>query len=29
MEAEIAEIDTAYMLKNVLTTRQTGPPIIP
>ncbi|CAJ2631689.1 unnamed protein product [Trifolium pratense] len=29
MEAEIAEVGTAYVLKNVLTTRQTGPPILP
>jgi pimeloyl-ACP methyl ester carboxylesterase len=29
MEAEIAEVGTAYVLKNILTTRQTGPPILP
>ncbi|KAK2419062.1 epoxide hydrolase A [Trifolium repens] len=29
MEAEVAEVGTAYVLKNVLTTRQTGPPILP
>ncbi|KAI5424440.1 uncharacterized protein LOC127132407 [Lathyrus oleraceus] len=29
MEAEIAEAGIAYVLKNILTTRQTGPPILP
>ncbi|CAI8615406.1 unnamed protein product [Vicia faba] len=29
MEAEMAEVGTAYVLKNILTTRQTGPPIFP
>ncbi|XP_058748606.1 uncharacterized protein LOC131621582 isoform X2 [Vicia villosa] len=29
MEAEMAEVGTAYVLKNILTTRQTGPPILP
>ncbi|CAK8566911.1 unnamed protein product [Lathyrus sativus] len=29
MEAEIAEAGTTYVLKNILTTRQTGPPILP
>ncbi|WJX85366.1 hypothetical protein P8452_67827 [Trifolium repens] len=29
MEAEMAEVGTAYVLKNILTTRKTGPPIFP
>ncbi|CAL5194776.1 unnamed protein product [Lathyrus oleraceus] len=29
MEAEMAEVGTAYVLKNILTTRKTGPPILP
>ncbi|XP_058738513.1 uncharacterized protein LOC131610561 [Vicia villosa] len=29
MEAEMAEVGTEYVLKNLLTTRQTGPPILP
>ncbi|CAI8615408.1 unnamed protein product [Vicia faba] len=29
MEAQIAEAGIGYVLKNILTTRQTGPPILP
>ncbi|KAJ1383455.1 Epoxide hydrolase-like [Sesbania bispinosa] len=29
MEAELARVDTAYLLKNILTMRKTGPPIFP
>ncbi|XP_073222238.1 epoxide hydrolase 1-like [Cicer arietinum] len=29
MEAQTAEFGTAYVLKNILTTRKTGPPILP
>ncbi|GAU11476.1 hypothetical protein TSUD_344660 [Trifolium subterraneum] len=29
MEAEMAEVGAAYVLKNILTTRKTGPPIFP
>ncbi|KAK7284392.1 hypothetical protein RJT34_19137 [Clitoria ternatea] len=29
MEGEIAEVGTEYFLKNLLTTRKTGPPILP
>ncbi|XP_027365755.1 uncharacterized protein LOC113872416 [Abrus precatorius] len=29
MEAELARVDTTYLLKNILTTRKTGPPIFP
>ncbi|KAK2419061.1 epoxide hydrolase A [Trifolium repens] len=29
MEAEMAEVGTAYVMKNILTTRKTGPPIFP
>jgi len=29
MEAQMAEVGTAYVMKNILTTRQTGPPILP
>ncbi|KAL5060943.1 hypothetical protein RYX36_032547 [Vicia faba] len=29
MEAEMAEVGTEYVLKNILTTRKTGPPIFP
>ena len=29
MEAEFARVDTAYLFKNILTTRLTGPPIFP
>ncbi|XP_057426857.1 uncharacterized protein LOC130720248 [Lotus japonicus] len=29
MEAEFAEVDTAYLFKNILTMRKTGPPVFP
>jgi hypothetical protein len=29
MEAEIIEVGTAYAMKNMLTHRETGPPILP
>ncbi|XP_057727778.1 uncharacterized protein LOC130943778 [Arachis stenosperma] len=29
MEAEMGEVGTEYVLKNILTTRKTGPPILP
>ncbi|XP_054779443.1 uncharacterized protein LOC129287265 isoform X1 [Prosopis cineraria] len=29
MEAELARAGTSYVMKNILTTRQTGPPILP
>lgn len=29
MEAELGRVDTAYLMKNMFTTRQTGPPIFP
>jgi len=29
MEAELARVDTAYLMKNILTTRKTGPPVFP
>ncbi|XP_057423369.1 uncharacterized protein LOC130717233 [Lotus japonicus] len=29
MEAEFAEVDTAYLFKNILTLRESGPPIFP
>ncbi|BAT95085.1 hypothetical protein VIGAN_08174800 [Vigna angularis var. angularis] len=29
MEAELARVDTAYLMKNILTTRHSGPPIFP
>ncbi|KAG5075944.1 hypothetical protein AAZX31_20G223300 [Glycine max] len=29
MEAEMAGVDTAYLMKNILTTRKTGPPTFP
>ncbi|TKY52270.1 hypothetical protein E2542_SST23790 [Spatholobus suberectus] len=29
MEAELARVDIAYLMKNILTTRKTGPPIFP
>ncbi|XP_061357482.1 uncharacterized protein LOC133301798 isoform X1 [Gastrolobium bilobum] len=29
MEAEMAEVGTEYVLKNILTTRKTGPPMLP
>jgi hypothetical protein len=29
MEAQMAEVGTAYVMKNILTTRKTGPPIFP
>ena len=29
MEAEMAEVGVAYVLKNILTTRKPGPPIFP
>jgi hypothetical protein len=29
MKAEMVEVGAAYVLKNILTTRKTGPPIFP
>lgn len=29
MEAEMGAVDTAYLFKNILTMRKTGPPIFP